>query len=440
MKPGLNSENINDFSSSVVSAVKNSARFGEGILNGVIGDHLQKTSNGLSIDMQFYKEESPLLLTTESLLFHYPKISNKIIILVHGLVNDETIWNFPKQAQTNYGSLLQNDLDYTPFYVRYNTGIHISENGKLLSQLIKLLLKIYPIEIKDIVIIAHSMGGLVTRSACYYAPLQGADWIDKISRIFFLGTPHLGAPLEKFGNVLTHILKKIPISYTKVTGDIINLRSAGIKDLRYGYLTDEDWQNYHPDELLKNNKVVVPLLQDASYFLITGTLTEDSDDLINQWFGDALVRKESSIGRAVNRHHLAFNLKNHKEFAGFQHHKLVNSPLVYVQIRYWMSSKYKLKKLKSSETSCIVTSENIHYFPTKPVIKISKLKGVSALAKEGITEGLSKLEELNRRRLAYKILNHIPLVNVFSKEIENVQVGITEKMLRMAKSLVEKMK
>lgn len=329
-------EKIQHASTRVVTTAKKGVRLGEGVLNGIVGDRLHDTFSGLSRSMQWYKEEAPLALTSDNIGVHYPKASPKVCILVHGLINDETAWNFAGQPSENYGSRLQDDFGYTPFYVRYNTGLHISQNGQLLSQLIQQLMDIYPVAVEDITIIAHSMGGLVVRSACHYAPQQGADWTEKIRKIFFLGTPHLGAPLEKFGNVVTYLLKKIPLFSTKLTGDIINLRSAGIKDLRYGYLTDEDWQNHHPDELLTNRKTVVPLLEHVSYFVITGTLTGNKDSLASRWFGDALVRKDSATGKACDEHHLPFVPEHHREFTGLVHHKLVHAPEVYAQIRGWM--------------------------------------------------------------------------------------------------------
>lgn len=440
MKLKGKSNNIKQLSSSVITKMTKGARLGEGLLNGILGDHLYNTSNGLCREMHFYMNEMPLELTSENIKQLYPKATKKLCILVHGLINDETIWNFANSVGMNYGSLLQKELKYTPFYVRYNTGIHISQNGKLLSQLIQNLLRVYPVEVEDIIIIAHSMGGLVSRSAAYYAPLQSADWIYKVNKMFFLGTPHLGAPLEKFGNAVTFILKKIPVSYSKLTGDIINLRSAGIKDLRYGYLTDEDWQDHHPDELLKNNKTIVPLLEHVTYFLITGTLTDDSDDLINQWFGDALVRKNSATGLDNSKHHLAFNLKHHREFTGLVHHKLVNTQEVYDQIKLWVSHKSKNNNLLPAKITHFINKDDLQYFPVGLGTKKTKLNGASALAKDAIREGITKLDELNKSRVAYKILNHIPLLSIFSKEIENVHVGITEKILGKAKSIVEVLK
>ncbi len=318
-----------------VSVVKTGATTGATILNGVIGDTLEEKSSLLARKMQFYKGGKPVTLTKEEISKVYPKPTSKICILVHGLVSDELMWNFPKSKE-NYGNLLQKELGYTPFYVRYNSGLHISENGKNLSILIHTLFKNYPTSIKELILIGHSMGGLVIRSACYYGDKQNVTWIYKIRKVFFLGSPHLGAPLEKFGNVVTNVLEKIPNPFVKITKNVINLRSAGIKDLRYGYLIDEDWKGKDPDTLLKNSKNAVPLLEGVSYYIISGTVTDDPESIFAVWFGDALVRKPSVLGKDKSGiHTLPIPEENHKELAGIDHITLMHEPKVYELIKEW---------------------------------------------------------------------------------------------------------
>jgi triacylglycerol esterase/lipase EstA (alpha/beta hydrolase family) len=423
--------------SNYIAKIKKSATLGVGVLNGVIGDFLHHENNGFSIQMQFYVNEEPLVLIKENILITHKKPTSKICILIHGLMNDETIWNFPDTTYKNYGTLLQQDVSYTPFFVRYNTGLHISENGKCFSQLVQNLVNNYPVKIDEISIIAHSMGGLVTRSACYYAPLQNANWVNKLNKLFFLGTPHLGAPLEKFGNALTFLLKQIPISYTQLTGDFINLRSSGIKDLRYGYLTDEDWKGHHPDELLKNNKTVIPLLEHVDYYLISGTLTEDPNHFVSEWFGDVLVRKSSAIGQSKGKHHLSFNLQHHKEFAGFAHLKLVDSIEVYEQIKEWfLVENVHSKTIKSTNKN--TDTLNKEHFPQNKEIQSSTFKSLLKLVNTGVAVGINQLEVLNKRKMAYRVLNQIPVVNVFSKEIENIQNEIGNVVIQTAKTTVQK--
>ncbi|MBF0476669.1 MAG: alpha/beta fold hydrolase [Deltaproteobacteria bacterium] len=320
----------------VATGINRAADTGVCILNGIIGDYLHDQQNELAFPMQLYFQNEPLNLTPESLKISHPNITSKACILVHGLACDQTIWNYADEHETTYGSLLQRDLGYTPFYLRYNTGRHISENGKMLSARLSNLFRAYPKPLEEIILIGHSMGGLVTRSACDYGTEEQADWVKKVRKVFFLGSPHLGAPLEKFVNVVSWILKAVPRPYTKLGGDILDLRSSGIKDLRFGYLRDEDWTRQDPDALLKNNKKTIPLLDGASHYVITGTLTQDPRHPLTQWFGDGLVRQPSAAGQlSQESHDIPFVPGHHREFPRVGHIKLTHSPGVYQQIKSW---------------------------------------------------------------------------------------------------------
>ncbi|MBF0552214.1 MAG: alpha/beta fold hydrolase [Deltaproteobacteria bacterium] len=320
----------------VSTAINRATETGVCLLNGIIGDYLHEQQNELACSMQLYFQNEPLELTPESLKIADPNLNSKACILVHGLACDQKIWNYGNEQETTYGSLLQRDLGYTPFYLRYNTGRHISENGKMLSAMLSDLFRAYPQPLEEIILIAHSMGGLVTRSACDYGTEDQADWVNKVRKVFFLGSPHLGAPLEKFVNVVSWILKAVPRPYTKLGGDILDLRSSGIKDLRFGYLRDEDWARQDPDALLKNNKKTIPLLDGASHYIITGTLTEDPCHPLTKWLGDGLVRKPSAAGQSSQeRHDIPFIPGHHREFPGVGHIKLTHSPGVYQQIKSW---------------------------------------------------------------------------------------------------------
>ena len=52
----------------------------------------------------------------------------------------------------------------TPVYLRYNPGRHISENGRDLAHRLQALVDAWPVPVEAISILAHSMGGLVSRS------------------------------------------------------------------------------------------------------------------------------------------------------------------------------------------------------------------------------------------------------------------------------------
>lgn len=320
--------------------VKKGSDRGLSILNGLVGDYLAQKGVSIAVQMAFYCADQPVELSRSGILAVYPNASKKLCLLVHGLGCTESIWELNDDPHTTYASLLADELGYTPLYVRYNTGLHISHNGQMLSQLMEELLANYPVDVEEIIIITHSMGGLVTRSACYYGSQTTKPWTDVVRQLYFIGSPHLGADLEKFSNVVTNVLANTPLPYGKFVGELLNKRSAGIKDLRYGYVRDEDWQGQDPDGLLNNNKDTVPLLAGTEHFVITGTVHEDGDHILSQFFGDALVRKYSATGQSkIQRHNLPFLPENQKELTKVSHVKLAHSKRVYQQIRHWVKSR-----------------------------------------------------------------------------------------------------
>src|SRR4030095_10668393 len=140
----------------------------------------------------------------------------------------------------NQPSVLARELGFTPLYLHYNSGRHISTNGREFADLMEALVGQWPVPVEELVIMGHSMGGLVTRSACYYSALAGHDWLRRLRKLVFLGTPHHGAPLERGGNWIEILLGVSPSNAPFAR--LEKIRSAGITDLRYGNLLDEDWE------------------------------------------------------------------------------------------------------------------------------------------------------------------------------------------------------
>jgi pimeloyl-ACP methyl ester carboxylesterase len=313
---------------------------GVSALNGWVGDYLAERSNGLQITMAFYHRNRPIKLTTKAILRVHPEPTHKLCILVHGLGHHEGIWTLSDPGaefrDKSYGSLLQKDFGYTPLFLRYNTGLPISTNGKVLCRVISKLLRVYPVGVEELILIGHSMGGLVIRSACHYGTRTNAPWTPMVSRVFYLGSPHLGAPLEKGVNVLANIFDAAETTATRVLRDILNLRSRGIKDLRFGNLTDEDWLGYDPDELLRNNRRPIPWLPDVRHYRIAGALAIDRNHPANRIVGDGMVRVQSAKGFASIRHNLPPDGDKHfKLLPGLGHFELAHHPEVYAQIAHW---------------------------------------------------------------------------------------------------------
>ena len=95
-------------------------------------------------------------------------------IFVHGLGETDASWRLRADAQRpGYGAGLQRDLGHTPIELRYNTGLHISDNGRALAGCWRSCTRRGPWRCEEIVIVGHSMGGLVARSACHYGQQRG---------------------------------------------------------------------------------------------------------------------------------------------------------------------------------------------------------------------------------------------------------------------------
>jgi pimeloyl-ACP methyl ester carboxylesterase len=126
---------------------------------------------------------------------------------VHGLCLNDLQWT---RKDHDLGTALAHTLKYTPVYVHYNAGLHTSVNGRAFAALIETLLEQWPAPLKELLVLAHSMGGLVCRSAYYYGMAAGQVWPQHLSKLIFLGTPHHGALLERGGNWVNHCLGLSP--------------------------------------------------------------------------------------------------------------------------------------------------------------------------------------------------------------------------------------
>lgn len=326
--------------------------WGISLLNGLVGDYLAGRQNGLAIDMAFYDQSRPLALARADLSQTHPHASRKVAILVHGLGCNEGVWAFRDPAQpeavTSYGARLQADLGFTPFYLRYNTGLAVAENGKRLAALLDQLFDSYPQPIEEIVLIGHSMGGLVLRSACFYAATQWhtrqpSSWVQQVTHAFYLGSPHDGAYLEKAGHAATRVLQAIPHPIPRLIGGIFDVRSQGIKDLREGTLVapgDENaaleaWQAAWPAA----DDEDVPWLPHAHHHLINGVLVAGAQHPLGALLGDGLVPPPRGLRQERDDQHAPQRPGRRLHLIPNVHHlQLVRDPAVYQRIRQGCSA------------------------------------------------------------------------------------------------------
>jgi pimeloyl-ACP methyl ester carboxylesterase len=267
----------------------------------------------------------------------YEDATPKVCVFVHGLASTEWLWSLSSEQHyghpgVTFGTRLRDDLGYTPIYVRYNSGLHVSENGKRLAELLTEVLDAYPTRIEEIALVGHSMGGLVARSAAHYAREHEAPWLSHLRHVACIGSPNFGAPLEKAVNVLTSVLKRVEAAGAQVPAQLLDARSVGIKDLRYGYTVDEEWLGRDPDAVFADARQNVPLVEGVGYYFVAATIARDPEHPLGQLLGDLLVRLPSAAGEdpePTRRIHFAGGAV----FTGMNHVHIANHPMVYEGLR-----------------------------------------------------------------------------------------------------------
>ena len=301
-------------------------------LNGVLGDYLAETGNPLAVTMQLRREGRPLELTRESLAAAIPVPSRKVLILVHGLCRNDRRRG---RDGHDHGVELGRDLAYTAAYLNYNTGLHVSTNGRALAQMLETLVAAWPVPLEEVSILAHSMGGLVVRSAHYYASVAGHAWPRKLRKIVFLGTPHHGAPLERAGHWIHLLLEKTP--YTAPLALLGKVRSAGITDLRHGYVHEEDWNGHDRFADRADSRRPLHLPKRVQCYTIAAAIGHAAAPRRDLLIGDGIVPVPSALGDHRDpRLKLRFPRSHQWTARGTSHFGLLSGGHVYERIRDWL--------------------------------------------------------------------------------------------------------
>ena len=309
-------------------------------LNGVMGDRLAASFNPLATPMSLrYRGEA----LNGHALSPWPEASGKILLLVHGLCMNDLQWRTQRPGANekegpviDHGTALAAALGYTPIYLRYNTGLHISQNGRELARQLETLLAHWPTPIEKLAVVAHSMGGLVTRSACYYARQEALCWPVHLKNIVFLGTPHQGAPLERAGNWVDALLGSTPFSapYARLA----QLRSAGITDLRYGHVLDLDWQGHDRFQRQADRRQGVPLPEGVACYAVAASTAAKRSPLAERLIGDGLVPLHSALGQHDDPQRNLVFAKNSQWIAyRMNHMALLSRPEVTQQLITWLT-------------------------------------------------------------------------------------------------------
>jgi hypothetical protein len=302
-------------------------------MNGVMGDRLTASQSPFATRMQLFFRDRATRVPS----------NGKILLIIHGLCMNDLQWQqnqpdrseppLPQSTHSDHGAQLAAQLGYTEVYLRYNSGLHVSQNGQQLAVLLQQMIDFWPHPITELSILVHSMGGLVTRSACHQAALAGMGWLRHLKNIVFLGTPHHGAPLERAGNWIDLLLGSTP--WSKPFTRLAQLRSCGITDLRYGLLLESDWHGRdrfcrHPDQ-----RTHLPLPAGVACYSLAAALASEKGVLAERLLGDGLVPLRSALGQHDEP---GRNLQFTRQAIVYQtnHMALLYQPQVTLQVLAWL--------------------------------------------------------------------------------------------------------
>jgi hypothetical protein len=301
-------------------------------LNGVLGDHLAASGNPLAIPIHLRRHGQVLSLTAQDLAAQIPRPGGRILILIHGLCMNDLQW---RRKGHDHGEALAKAAGFTPLYLHYNSGLHVSTNGHALAGLLERLLDAWPVPVEELVILAHSMGGLLARSAVHYGERAGQAWPQQLRKLAFLGTPHEGAPLERGGNWVNVVLEVSP--YTAALARLAKIRSAGITDLRHGSILDEDWRHGDRFARARGRPSATPLPQGVQCFAVGATIGRADDGPDDSLLGDGLVPLRSALGQHRDKR-LALDFPESHQWIGrgLNHLDLLDNAGVYAQLRRWL--------------------------------------------------------------------------------------------------------
>ena len=285
-------------------------------VNGLLGDRLAEERSDLAITMAVRRRGRDVPLDPASLREAFPSATGDVVVFLHGLGEADEAWQRKaRETGGSYGKRLAAETSWTPVYLRANSGLPIAENGVALASLLDDLVSSWPTAVRRIALVGHSMGGLIMRAACAVDTDAESPWNDLVTDVVTLGTPHLGAPLERGVALGAKALSWLPESAP--FGRILEYRSVGILDLRGGLAPD------------------VQNLPNAKYHLVAATLAESPRHPVSETLGDMLVRYPSATGRAR---------RGREMFPGADvlhvkggHFDLLNHPQVYDALKGWLS-------------------------------------------------------------------------------------------------------
>ncbi len=309
------------------------SRVGSGLratANALWGDDLESRNSGLATEMGFRDSEGRSADLASISPNGTANAGGRLVVLIHGLGQTERCWLASSEESSHLVDMLK-EGSFTPVLLRYNTGRHVAANGEDLAEMLEEVVAAWPVEITEVALVGHSMGGLVARSALGAGIDAGHRWATKTRHLITLGTPHLGSPLEKGANLLAWGLSFTPES--RPLGEFLSGRSAGIKDLRFGSTRRAELSRVDPRQLLSDAVGDVAPPDGVEQHFIAGVVTTSSTHPVGAMVGDMVVRVGSATGQGSRRRVNATDVL----IVGRQRHfDLPSDTAVHEQILTWL--------------------------------------------------------------------------------------------------------
>ena len=301
-------------------------------LNGAFGDALAADGNPLATTAHLRHDGRPLDLTAPALRDALPAPSDVLVVQVHGICMHDGQWG---TAEHDPGAILAAALGATRLAARYNSGRHIADNGADFADLLDAAVRAWPVPARRLVVVGHSMGGLVARSAFDVGRQRGHGWARLDAALVTLGSPHHGAPLERVGNAVDALLgaTRWGAPYARIG----QARSAGVTDLRWGSVHQDDRDVRARFERGPDTRRPVPLPDGVACFFVAATTGDGRGGVLDQTVGDGLVPLDSALGRHPDpARALAVPPDRQRTFAGMTHFDLLRQPAVTAQLVDWL--------------------------------------------------------------------------------------------------------
>ncbi|NJK88520.1 MAG: alpha/beta fold hydrolase [Myxococcales bacterium] len=284
----------------------------EAVLNAAWGSYLARRGNALDLGMTLRGADGRIVpLTVDALAAHLDAPTRRIALFVHGLGATERCWRFEAlrhhgDPKVTFGTMLARDFGYTSLYVRYNSGRHLVENARALAELLEVLRSVYPGGLDEIIVVGHSMGGLVARGAAHVAEEERLGWSLLLRHVVTLGSPIAGAPLARSASNLVSAGSAVELEVLRILSSILESRSAGVQDLAEG---------------------LGPVPSHARTFFVAATVVPSALGSVSSWLGDLLVPVESaSAGAGPRNDPSGFSFPGGVVLPGLHHLQLASIP------------------------------------------------------------------------------------------------------------------